>query len=74
MVGPHWAPDPPAKDGNDYKKCIHAEGRRACVGHLAQSSGPQTVSENETYDPLKSGPAKAGPAGLATPPLLYICI
>ena len=26
-------------------------------------------SENETNDPLKSGPALAGPAGLATPPL-----
>ena len=27
-------------------------------------------SENETNDPLKSGLAKAGPARLATPPLL----
>ena len=26
-------------------------------------------SENGTNDPLKSGPAKAGPAGPATPPL-----
>ena len=26
-------------------------------------------SENETNDPLKSGPAWAGPAGPATPPL-----
>ena len=26
-------------------------------------------SGNKTNDPLKSGPAKAGPAGLATPPL-----
>ena len=26
-------------------------------------------SGNETNDPLKSGPALAGPAGLATPPL-----
>ena len=27
-------------------------------------------SGHETNDPLKSGPAKAGPAGPATPPLL----
>ena len=44
MVGPRRAPDSPAKDRNDYKKHIHAGERRASVGHLAQSSGPQTVS------------------------------
>ena len=27
-------------------------------------------SENETNDPLKGGPALAGPAGPATPPLI----
>ena len=30
-------------------------------------------SENETNDPLKSGPAMAGPAGPATPPLTSLC-
>ena len=29
-------------------------------------------SENETNDPLKSGPALAGPAGPATPPLSWL--
>ena len=50
-------------------------------GELAWDTWPNRLvlrlslqSENETYDPLKSGPAKAGPAGLVTPPLLYICI
>ena len=29
---------------DDYEKRIHAGQRRVCVGHLAQSSHPQTVS------------------------------
>ena len=32
------------KSGNDYEKRVHAGQRRACVGYLAQSSRPQTVS------------------------------
>ena len=32
------------KNGNDYEKRVHAGQRRACVGHLAQSSRPQIVS------------------------------
>ena len=31
-------------------------------------------SENETNDPLKSGPALAGPAGPATPPLRVVTL
>ena len=46
-------------------------------GELAWDTWPNRLvlrlslqSENETNDPLKSGPALAGPAGPATPPLL----
>ena len=45
-------------------------------GELAWDTWPNRLilrlslqSENETNDPLKSGQAKAGPAGPATPPL-----
>ena len=51
-------------------EAIQAGQRRACVGHLSQSSCP-LQSENESNDPLKSGPALAGPAGPATPPLHF---
>ena len=47
-------------------------------GELAWDTWPNRLvlrlsvqSGNETNDPLKSGPAKAGPAGPATPPLLF---
>ena len=33
-----------AKSGNDYEKRVHAGQRRACMGHLAKSSRPHTVS------------------------------
>ena len=36
---PRWQ-----KSMNDYEKHRHAGQRRACVGHLTQSSRPQTVS------------------------------
>ena len=54
------------------EKHVHAGQRLACVGHLAQSSCPHTVSAvwEWTNDPLKSGPAKARPAGPVTPPLI----
>ena len=59
------------KSVNDSdEKCVHAGPRRACVGHLAQLSRPQTLSENKTNNPLKSSPALARPAGPAPPPLL----
>ena len=65
----HWQ-----KSGNDYKKCVYAGQRQACVDtwtnclvlRLSLQSG------NETNDPLKSGPAKAGLARLMTPPLTYM--
>ena len=62
------------KSGNDYEnsKCVHAQGK----GELAWDIWPNRLvlrlplqSENETNVPLKSGPALAGPAGSATPPL-----
>ena len=47
-----------------------------CKGELAWDTWPIRLilklslqSENETNDPLKSGPALAGPAGPAMPPL-----
>ena len=44
-VGPRRAPDPPVKERERLRETrIHARQRRACVGHLAQSSRPQTVS------------------------------
>ena len=44
-VGMRRAPDPPTKERERlYEKRIHAGQRRACVGHLSQSSRPQTVS------------------------------
>ena len=44
-VGPRRAPDPPVKELERLREThIHARQRRACVGHLAQSSRPQTVS------------------------------
>ena len=62
------------KSENDYEKRVHAGQRRACVGHLAKSSvlTLSLQSRNETNASLKSGPAKAGPAGPATPPLCSI--
>ena len=66
------------KNGNDYEKRVHAGQRQACVGHLANRLVLRLVlrlslqSKNETDDPLKSGPALAGPAGLATPPLYFL--
>ena len=63
------------KSGNDYEKCVHAQGK----GELAWDIWPNRLvlrlplqSENETNVPLKSGPALAGPAGSATPPLHHI--
>ena len=60
------------KSGNDYEKCVHAQGK----GELALDTWPNRLvlrlslqSENETNVLLKSGPALAGPAGPATPPL-----
>ena len=60
------------KSGNDYEKCVHAQGK----GELALDTWPNRLvlrlslqSETETNVPLKSGPALAGPAGPATPPL-----
>ena len=52
-VGPRRAPDSPANNGNDYEKRIHAGERRASVGHLAQSSGPQTVWERDLQPAAK---------------------
>ena len=44
-VGPRRAPDPPAIERERlYEKRVHAGESRAHVGHLAQSSCPQTVS------------------------------
>ena len=50
-------------------------------GELAWDTWPNRVvlrrslrSENKTNDPLKSGPALAGPAGPATSPLLFIIL
>ena len=51
-----------------YEKRVDAEQRRACVGHLAQSS------RSQTNNLLKSGPALAGPAGPATPPLVLTVV
>ena len=49
-VGPRRAPDPPAKERerlytrNAYTQGKAAKGELAYIGHLAQSSRPQTVS------------------------------
>ena len=57
------------KSGNDYEKCVHAQGK----GELAWDIWPNRLvlrlllqSENETNVSLKSGPALAGPAGSAS--------
>ena len=62
------------KSEDDYEKRVHAGQRRACVGHLAKSSvlTLSLQSRNKTNASLKSGPAKAGPAGPATPPLILL--
>ena len=58
--------------GNDlYKKRLHAGQRRACVWPNHLVGRPSLQSGNETNALLKSGPALAGPAGPATPPLYY---
>ena len=50
------------KSGNDNEKREHKASLRAVLRLSLQS-------EEETNDPLKSGPALAGPAGPPTPPL-----
>ena len=73
-VGPTRAPDPPAKERERLRETrSYTQGK----GELAWDSWPNRLvlrlslqSKNETNDPLKSGPALAGPAGPATPPLL----
>ena len=68
LVGPRWAPDPLVKEQELLREmCI----RRAKVS-LRGTPGP-IVSSSDclcslSNDPLKSGAAKARPAGLATPP------
>ena len=73
LVGLRQAPDPPAnlRAGTITRNAYtHDKGELAwdtllnrLILRLSLQSG------NETNDPLKSGPAKAGPAGPATPPL-----
>ena len=70
-VGPRWAPDPPARVGTITRNA-YMQGK----GELAWDTWSNRLilrlslqSENETNDSLKSGPALAGPAGPATPPL-----
>ena len=50
------------KSGNDNEKREHKASLRVVLRLSLQS-------EDETNDPLKSGPALAGPAGPPTPPL-----
>ena len=58
-----------------YEKRTYTQGK----GELAWDTWPNHLvlrlslqSGNETNNPLKSGPAKAGPAGPVTPPLDYM--
>ena len=51
------------KSGNDNEKREHKASLRVVLRLSLQS-------EDETNDPLKSGPALARPAGPPTPPLL----
>ena len=71
LIGPRRAPDPPAKE-RLYEKRILAGQRRVCVDTWTNRLVLR-LSLQSGSDPLKSGPAKAGPAGPATPPLnIYI--
>ena len=71
-VGPRRAPDPPAIERERlYEKPVYTQGK----GEPAWETWPNRLvlrpslqSGNEANDPPKSGPAKAGPAGPATPP------
>ena len=74
-VGPRRAPDPPVKE----RERLRETRTRTAKASLRGTPGPIVTlvlrpslqSGYETNDPLKSGPAKAGPAGPATPPLAY---
>ena len=62
----------PAKERERlYEKRVHAGQRRVCVDTWTNRLVLR-LSLQSGSDPLKSGPAKAGPAGPATPPLGYI--
>ena len=72
-VGPCRAPDPSAEERERLRELRTS---RAVKSELAWNIWPNRLvlrrslhSENETNDLLKSGPALAGPAGPATPPL-----
>ena len=73
LVGPRRAPDPPVKRAGTITRNAYTQGK----GELAWDTWPNRLvlrlslqSGHKTNDPVKSGPAKAGPAGPATPPLI----
>ena len=54
---------------NDYEKHVHAGQRRACVGHLAHSSRPQTISAVWERDqrPAEKWSSRTGDAASVLP-------